>query len=162
MLIYTGLFYIDFLTNAIDCNMTGNSDVELYGLYTVSGAEYIPYGLDKTDCIDRAAVADNNISKYSVSLEDGITRLTVSNDSDMAGNVRVPLVYYRHYRAAASDGSGETFAVSQSYDYFVSVAVPAGFSGTIDIAFKEPWFYRMAELVSLVTLLAIVIQSKRH
>ncbi|MCR4757822.1 MAG: hypothetical protein K5792_08490, partial [Butyrivibrio sp.] len=37
-------------------------------------------------------------------------------------------------------------------DKKLAVEIPAGYSGLFKIYFREPWFWRLAELVSLVTL----------
>ncbi|AOZ97370.1 hypothetical protein [Butyrivibrio hungatei] len=64
-----------------------------------------------------------------------------------------PLWGYRHYAAKAK---GTKIACYMAEDKKLAVEIPAGYSGLFKIYFREPWFWRLAELVSLVTLVYLL------
>ena len=70
----------------------------------------------------------------------------------------MPLLYYKGYVCYAGDGRTklETFP---DENFFVTVAVPAGYSGSLKVLFESPWYWRVAEAVTAVTLLAMCIQA---
>jgi hypothetical protein len=52
--------------------------------------------------------------------------------------------------------NGADYEISSSDDHLVSVTVLSGYDGTMIIRFREPWYYRVSEFASLVTLLTIL------
>ena len=63
-----------------------------------------------------------------------------------------PLLYYPGYTVV--DGPGATYLTVNG---MVGVTVPAGYAGTISVAFREPKRWLLADGVSLVTLLAMLV-----
>ncbi|MCR4762144.1 MAG: hypothetical protein K5696_01300 [Lachnospiraceae bacterium] len=61
---------------------------------------------------------------------------------------------YRGYTAGGTDGR---LKVTEATDHRVRVTVPAGYDGVVVLRFREPWFWRLSELVSLVAWLWILI-----
>lgn len=62
-----------------------------------------------------------------------------------------PLLYYPGYTVV--DGPGATYLTVNG---MVGVTVPAGYAGTISVAFREPKRWLLADGVSLVTLLGMI------
>ena len=57
--------------------------------------------------------------------------------------------------AAYDRDTGETFKIIDSANHTLQVQIPAGYSGTLKVEFREPWYWRTAEVVSLITILFI-------
>ena len=55
--------------------------------------------------------------------------------------------------------AGQSWKPSLMRNFFVTVAVPAGYSGSLKVLFESPWYWRAAEAVTAVTLLAMCIQA---
>lgn len=72
------------------------------------------------------------------------------------GFIDFPLNYYRYY--LCRDESGRSLPVSSGYNGMVRVTFPAGFTGNINLAFHEPIHWRIAEIISLATLLGILLR----
>ncbi len=70
------------------------------------------------------------------------------------GTILLPVLAYRGYRAEAD---GKMLQTSIGENYRLRVSVPAGFSGTVRAYFKESGFYRLAELVTLLTLIGMIV-----
>ena len=74
---------------------------------------------------------------------------------DSAPSVLVfPVVYYKGYRAWAT--GGEKLQTVQASDGRVMVLIPEGFSGELKMGFKEPFSWRIAELISLISAGAVI------
>ncbi|MBO4458927.1 MAG: hypothetical protein J5802_14570 [Butyrivibrio sp.] len=61
-----------------------------------------------------------------------------------------PLWAYRHYVAKAG---GKKLKVSMAASKKLAVEIPAGYSGEIKIFFREPFLWRLSELISLATVI---------
>lgn len=123
--------------------------------YDLMGAEYLPmdassegYVDDLTLCSDAVAVAD----WYR---DHGAVVVFLTNNGAEPAQVEVPLLLYKGYHAIS--GSGEELEISKGASGCISVSVPAGFAGNFKVEFKEPWYWRMSELISLTTLLCLVL-----
>lgn len=79
----------------------------------------------------------------------------LQNGSQETQQVEVPFLLYKGYRAVTD--SGEQLPVSPGNYARVSVAVPAGYAGTIQVGFREPWYWRVSEVISLLTVIGIVL-----
>lgn len=68
---------------------------------------------------------------------------------EQGGYVDFPLHHYRYY--ACTDMLGQNLPISSGHNGMVRVAFPENYTGTVLIDFYEPWHWRLAELVSLVS-----------
>ena len=82
-------------------------------------------------------------------------RVSVDNASEDTGYVQLPLICYPHYMAKDENGNRPEVVVGDYYK--LCFAVPGNYTGTINVRFKEPIYWRIAEMVSLLTLILIVI-----
>lgn len=95
------------------------------------------------------------------------TRVTVTaaNTSDVDAWVRLPLLWYKGY-AARDAATGEALALSCGENNTVTVTLAPGYSGSFTVSFREPWYWRAAEALSLLTVLAgagwLAVQSGRR
>lgn len=83
------------------------------------------------------------------------TRVTVTaaNTSDVDAWVRLPLLWYKGYTARDA-ATGEALALSCGENNTVTVTLAPGYSGSFTVSFREPWYWRAAEALSLLTVLA--------
>ena len=77
----------------------------------------------------------------------------VENPTDNAVVAKAPLWGFRHY---AAKGSGKWLNVYEAEDKRLAVNIPAGYSGDIKIWFREPWYWRLSEIISLVATIWVV------
>ena len=66
-----------------------------------------------------------------------------------------PVVYYKGYGAYTEDG--DKLQTMQATDGRVMVVIPEGFSGELKMGFKEPFTWRIAELISLISIEAVIL-----
>ena len=74
---------------------------------------------------------------------EGVAYLSVQN-TGAAADISVPLFNYGHY-AAADTATGEPFAAASGENARVVLTIPAGYSGTIAIAWQSPAWWRGCE-----------------
>ena len=121
----------------------------------VSNAEYLPYGSDVNDYVPMPTY-DPGVLQVSAwnSAEDGV-HVTLANLTGQEQKIEVPLVYYKGYHAWAD---GEELATEPGTSSRITVRIPSGFEGEILVGFREPWYWRICEAVSLLMLLGIVVR----
>ena len=81
----------------------------------------------------------------------GVAYLSVQNAGETA-DISVPLFNYGHY-TAADTATGEAFAVASGENARVVLTIPAGYSGTIAIAWQSPAWWRGCEALSALCAL---------
>ena len=114
----------------------------------ISGAEYLPYGADPSLFIpgEPRMYGDIRLDGYK---KDGLTAdVKCANIGAETGAMELPLLFYKGYRAWDMD-TGERFAVQAGENFSVKVLLPAGYNGTVRTAFVSPFYWRIAEGVSV-------------
>lgn len=141
---------------------TALSDNETVFYYSAAGlnscdlgaGEYLPAGTEKSDYGGPRTFTASGVDMTETSVN-GL-QATVTCQSTDGGTVTVPILYYPYY--TATDETGTALAVSQDpVSKLVQVQIPAGYSGTLQVRFVEPWFWRASEAVSLLTLAGLVV-----
>lgn len=142
----------DMLQTADDYRIYGEEGM---GSGYIAGAEYLPYGADATlfwthDPYAGEMVAITDYHKDGIKIE-----MHCQNRGDKTEIVELPLLYYYGYRAYDKI-TGQELTITTSDNYAVCVEVPAGYEGTVQVTFVSPWYWRVAEVVSCLSLLGLV------
>lgn len=127
-------------------------NAESMGSGYISGAEYLPYGADASQFIPRppkmyGGARLENYEKKGLAVE----AKCVSVGAE-PGGMDLPLLYYKGYRAWDKE-TGQEFKVSAGENFSVRVSLPALYSGTVRTAFVPPFYWRIAEAVSLLSFI---------
>ena len=140
---------------------------EVYRIYGAGGlssfdvvsGEYIPVDsdgkYDLSQCINQITYDVETVSVKDWHREKGAVIVTATNLTDQTSQVEVPLLFYKGYQAI-TDG-GEQLQIQPGASYRISVSVPAGFSGSFSVKFKEPWYWRLCEWISFFTLMGMIV-----
>lgn len=81
-----------------------------------------------------------------------------SENSQIASSVDLPLNAYDNYHAYIKDTHTE-LSVTSGYNNRLRILIPAGLDDIIEVKYVEPASWRYAELISLITLLALLVHS---
>lgn len=83
------------------------------------------------------------------------------NTTGAEASLSFPVLNYYGYTARSG---GETLPVSDGPDHRIQVTLPAGFSGHLTVGFREPWYWRLSELASAITLIVMLrlFTLKKH
>lgn len=155
-LLGVAIFYHSYLPT-VDTSYLGDSAQVIYTDYKISNMAwyydslYLPDGAVETRDGFTCETAVTTVEIASVERRGNTTVLSCSEVNGELGYAELPLLYYPGYTIL--DGEGEVFRTANG---MVGVTVPAGFSGEISVAFREPKRWLAANLVSLVTLLGLL------
>ena len=146
----SGIYQQNSLLNKV--NFYRLYDVDGMGSLNAMGQEYLPVGTDINQlryghyAVDGVEI-DNVVKKYT----------TVSFDASSAsgGYVEVPLIKYIGY--AAKDSMGNKLPLEYGNNNVIRVIVPDNYSGKITVYYAGNRYWRIAELISLVTLILMII-----
>lgn len=146
---------------------TALTDNETFFCYSAAGldscdagaGEYLPAGTEKTD-FGGVRTFETEGAELTESSLNGLQAAFTCQSED-GGAVIVPILYYPYYQAV--DGTGAQLTVTRDPDgKMIRVEIPAGYTGTVRVRFAEPWFWRAAEAVSLLTLAGVAVYCLRR
>lgn len=142
-----GWYYYDFSFNNVPYRIYDASEIETMAMYSY---EYLPAAVDPTlitanrTIMENAQIADG----YQKRGTEIICHVVAAGKE---GYIDFPLNYYKYYTCIDTTANRQ-LSVSSGYNGMLRVTFPAGFNGTIRITFTEPWFWRLAEAVSLLAM----------
>ncbi len=127
------------------------------GTIYVSNGEYLPYQSDISlmQCDLVVPGAGVEVTGYTKGQDTLTVKITVQNIKDSESYVELPILYYKGYVAEDVD-TGRHFEVSGGANSVVRVKLPANYSGCIQVYFGSLWYWRVAEVISIMTLVAIL------
>ncbi len=73
------------------------------------------------------------------------------------GWIQLPMFNYKYYHAEDVEDSSIKFELHDGSNRTIGVLLPANYVGICHVYWKEPVLWRVAEVISLITLLAILI-----
>lgn len=153
MLLSSGYFLDNYTQNAsinryVDETQLTSSNIGL--------GEYLPPHTPDEFYADTALVPGAFLTISDSSRADGTLTVTCSNSSASDTCVDVPLLPYKGY--VCSDlASGEKMSWISGENGKIRVNIPAGYSGSFTLKFVEPWYWRIGELISLLSLAALIL-----
>lgn len=116
----------------------------------IAGAEYLPYGADASLFIPGAPRGSDSVGVTAYEKKGLTMDVSCSNRGSGEGQLELPMLYYKGYRAWDLD-TGQELEVLAGDNFSVAVKLPGGYSGTVRTAFVSPVYWRIAEGVSVVS-----------
>ena len=119
--------------------------------------EYLPEDTLLNDIVENRYNASDSVMITDIrKLGTSLTCQITNTGED--GFAEFPLMLYKGYVAKPLD-SNERLPISAGYNNSLRVEIPSGFSGSLQISFREPIYWRIAEIVSALTLLTLTTLS---
>lgn len=142
-----------------DILMTSDEQIRLYSIQNVGttavlGAEYLPSGADIAHMNYHAPVPSSDIVMEGYE-KDGLDASAYVT-SGAKGYIDFPMLYYKGYRAEATD-TGERLQTVKGNNYDVRVMIPSDFQGNIRVWYAGMWYWRLAEAVSVTVGSSLII-----
>ncbi len=152
-LLGVGFFYREYLPSESG-EYVGDSGELIYVDYLVTNVAwyydklYLPIGAKETrdGFVIEKKVTTAEVEQIEKTEKGVILQYTAGMGED--GIIELPLLYYPVY--GIKEGAGTLFKTENG---MLGIQVPTGSSGTIRVAVQEPLCWRLAELVSAVTVL---------
>jgi hypothetical protein len=123
--------------------------------HTWSLEEYVPANTDLSYLTSIGVEPSDGIEITDYQKKYLDVRFYVQNSTDQTGYVDLPMLYYRGYRA--EDENGNSVNTYNGYNNnVVRVDIAQGYAGSIHVYYQEPDYWRLAEIISLISLLCFV------
>lgn len=123
--------------------------------YFIVQGEYIPTGTNVMEMMNKELIFSENIGVVEYNKSYNNVWVYCINNTVEDGKLEIPLLYYKGY-IAYDERTGERLQVFAGTNNRVSVTIPAGFDSSIHVEFSEPWYWRVAEIISVVFLAGIL------
>lgn len=157
----------------IICNMYildhvngGQEYFELYneesmGFGYISGAEYLIEGTDLEKLTFADAVAGQGVELRGFQKESLRAALQCANKGQDDSYVELPMLWYKGYRAICTE-TGQEMQLCAGDNNVIRIMIPEGFEGNIKVDFISPVYWRLSELASVLTMIAMAAMWWRH
>lgn len=130
--------------------------------YDVSNGEYLPrnseHNASTESCINQLDYDSDSIRIDEWHRENYAVVVSATNVTNEIKQVEVPLLFAKGYRAVTD--SGEQLAISPGETFRISVSVPSNFTGSFKVKFREPWYWRVCEIISLLAFAGLIAYWK--
>ncbi len=152
LMINCGWYFYDFSFTQEPYRIYNSSELNTMTMYSY---EYLPAGTNPEE------ISENSIVKEGILSLDSYQKLGTDitcsfSVGEEGGYIEFPLLYYKYYRCIDIDNA-QSFPVHAGTNNVVRVEFPGSYSGRIQLGFREPWFWRLAECVSCLTFLMIFL-----
>lgn len=155
VLLSTAVFQMQLLptseTSANSMSQNGTRDVGL-GEYMIDGCSIY----ETVWAQPKPGSDDLTLTGYEKT--NGVAYLSVENAGDEA-EISVPIFNYGHYRA--EDAAGTVFPMRSGENARIVLDIPAGYSGTIEIFWASPLWWRGCEVLSLLCAAGCLVWALR-
>lgn len=143
---------------------TGNTKIytaENMGTISVIQGEYLLTYDSLFDYTYHDPVADEGLEWYDYEKNATDISVTLNNTLDKELFIELPIIGYKGY--AVSDGTDAAPGISDEKGAHgdLRIAVPAGYSGRINISYKGFAIFKISELISSISLVCIIVYALR-
>ncbi len=136
-------------------------NVEGMGMGYISGAEYLIEGTVGDDLFYRDPIVSEHVEIASYEKGNLWAKVSCVNTGNVAGIVDLPLLLYKGYQAEDIE-TGEKFSLEYGENNTICVVVPEGYEGTFEVSYVVPWYWRVSEIISYLTLGLIIAALVRE
>ena len=140
-----GWFLYDYTQHGTFGRYYDESDL---GSGSVGLGEYIPEDTPQDFSADSHVVPGDSLVVSDEWREAGVYMVRCENEADQDTSADFPFLPYKGYRCTDKE-TGEELEVCLDVPGKVRVTIPAGYSGTVAVAYREPWYWRTSEGISL-------------
>lgn len=117
--------------------------------------EYLPSETDSILLNDYEPHATNNLTMSDYEKEYTNVSFHIREEKNIQGEVKVPLLAYRGYEA--TDDSGNHLELGKDENAVLKVMIPAKYEGTVSIRYAGIWYWRVAEVISLISFIIFIL-----
>lgn len=128
---------------------------------TMTAVEYLRVGAD-ADELSTDLQAENLLRAELISRSGSQIRASCRT-GEVGGTLEVPMFHYKGYRAV--DEAGRDYEITDGTNQVIRISLPAHFDGQLTVEFIEPWYWRAAEIISLlswIALFALALRGRRE
>lgn len=124
--------------------------------YSIGNGEYLRQMEGWKDM--SVEVSSNHMEQVSIDTRKGTYMKLYCKGTDKEGEICLPIWNYKGYHVTDEDGN--EYEITDSDNKQIRFFLPAGFDGYVTVDFAEPWYWRAAELISLLSVIYLCIRQK--
>ncbi len=117
--------------------------------------EYLPSETDQGLLNEYEPFLTQNLTMSEYEKNYTNVRFHIREGKNIPGKVRVPLLAYRGYEAI--DESGNHLELGKDENAVLEVMIPANYEGTVLIRYAGIWYWHVAEIISLCSILIFLV-----
>ena len=148
------VFFIQYSANDYRGNYRDTAELDNYNVTSF----FLREGIADDEPLDMSYPEMENIESYELRGRDGNT-LHAYVKSTGSGYLELPVFYYPNYHMYLADGS-EADILDGSH-HLIGLNLPNDYEGEITLIYREPLLWRVSEMISLVTVIAMLFYGIR-
>lgn len=135
--------------------VTSAASIDTRGV--VANGEYLFVESSATLINDINPIPENETDLVIKSYRKKNSKITMEceNKSSQTRKIKIPFLDYKGYEAVNAD-TDEQLSMTCDEQHILSVILPGDFEGKVEVYFRQPWYWRVAEMASCLMLLVIV------
>ncbi len=123
--------------------------------YAIGNGEYLPVNVNLSD-LSREVTYDSEMLQVDNIRRDYLYyELQINNLSNTEQQMIFPLLFYDGYQCK-NVKTGEQLQICAGENGMVSVIIPANYDGLLKLDFVGFWYWRLAEIISLLVMMFII------
>lgn len=154
----TAVFYTDHLSASSEPLML--YDESGMGTGYLSGAEYLLQGTDPSLLTWKEPEASEGVLITESTRDMLQVEFVCANPTGSEGYADLALQNYKGFTAVTPEG--EKLSVINGPNNCVRVVIPPGFAGSVSVTFESMWYWRAAEVISVVTAAVWFVSGRKH
>ena len=150
LLLSVGHFVIDLNQRAERIQVRS---VEEMDTFVASGEEYLPVDTVLDKLKTQELYKDDSVEISDVVYRGTSITMHVKNTSAQQAGLELPRLYYAGYQALEVTDEGQHFPieVTDGTNHVIKLMIPEQTEGNITLSFREPWYWRLAEIITLLS-----------
>ena len=131
-------------------------DGSLIGTTDLMGKEYLYEGSETWITDTEQTVTGDQVVILSQNKEYNRVQVMIEDTGENAV-LHVPMFYYPGYVAYEFDNPKQEFEIGRGGNNRITVSLPVDYSGEVVVAFKEPFVWRLAEVISGFAVIGMIM-----
>lgn len=158
LLLSVGHFVIDLNQRAERIQVCS---VEEMDTFVASGEEYLPVDTVLDKLKTQELYKDDSVEISDVVYRGTSITMHVKNTSAQQAGLELPRLYYAGYQALEVTDEGQHFPieVTDGTNHVIKLMIPEQTEGNITLSFREPWYWRLAEIITLLSAGIVILYT---
>lgn len=158
LLLSVGHFVIDLNQRAERIQVRSVKEMDTF---VASGEEYLPVDTVLDKLKTQELYKDNSVEISDVVYCGTSITMHVKNTSAQQAGLELPRLYYAGYQALEVMDEGQHFPieVTDGTNHVIKLMIPEQTEGNITLSFREPWYWRLAEIITLLSAGIVILYT---
>lgn len=158
LLLSVGHFVIDLNQRAERIQVRSVKEMDTF---VASGEEYLPVDTVLDELKTQELYKDDCVEISDVVYRGTSMTMHVKNTSTQQAGLDLPRLYYAGYQALEVMDEGQHFPieVTDGTNHVIKLMIPKQTEGNITLSFREPWYWRLAEIITLLSAGIVILYT---